>query len=228
MSVEPVVSLPLPKVVSLNVGMPVAMAHGTKEVVSGIVKQASEQTHALSYTGLEGDGQGDTVHHGGRDKAICVYFERHLPHWADKYNRSFEAGAFGENLTVSEWTEHDLCIGDIVQIGDVVVQVSQPRQPCYKLGLRHELQELPQDVQLSGYTGFYFRVIKEGMLKTGLELNRIERHPAAKSIAEANRLMYIDKEDAAGLRELLSVEELSTSWKEQLGKRLRRLEQQRA
>ncbi|MGO4371856.1 3-alpha domain-containing protein [Paenibacillus sp. MCAF20] len=102
------------------------------------------------------------------------------------------------------------------------------RKKCYKLGLRHELQELPQDVQLSGYTGFYFRVIKEGMLKTGLELNRIGRHPAAKSIAEANRLMYIDKEDAAGLRELLSVEELSISWQEQLGKRLRRLEQQEA
>ncbi|MDQ0057984.1 MOSC domain-containing protein [Paenibacillus harenae] len=226
MSIDTVVSLP--RVVSLNVGMPVSMAHGSKEVVSGIVKRASEQPHALSFTGLEGDGQGDTVHHGGRDKAICAYFERNLPYWSNKYDRTFEAGAFGENLTVSEWTEHDLCIGDIVQIGDVVVQVSQPRQPCYKLGLRHDLQELPQDVQLTGYTGFYFRVMKEGVLQSGSELVIVQRHPAAISIAEANRLMYIDKEDVAGLRELLAVEELSVSWQEQLGNRLRRLEQQEA
>lgn len=226
MTVDTTVSMP--RVVSLNVGLPVSMAHGSKEVVSGIVKRASEQPHALSFTGIEGDGQGDTVHHGGRDKAICVYFERHLPYWSRKYNRSFEAGAFGENLTISEWTEQDLCIGDIVNIGDVVVQVSQPRQPCYKLGLRHDLPELPGHVQLQGYTGFYFRVMKEGVLHSGSELMIVQRHPAGISIAEANRLMYINKEDVAGLRELLAVHELAVSWQEQLGKRLRRLEQQEA
>lgn len=216
--------LRLSKVVSLNLGLPVEMAHGSKEVLTGIVKRPSADEHFLSFTGLEGDGQGDTVNHGGPDKAVCVYFENHFAYWSEQYGKPFEPGAFGENLTVSDWTEDDLRIGDVVQIGEAIVQVSQPRQPCYKLGLRHDLPGLPQSVQQTGFTGFYFRVLKEGVIRAGTELKLVERHPADKSIAEANRLMYADKENIRGLRELLAVKELSDSWQKQLGKRLKCLE----
>lgn len=211
--------------VALNVGMPLLMAHGSKEIVSGIFKQSSALSHEISFTGVQGDGQGDLVHHGGPDKAVCVYFEQRYPYWREQYEETFDYGAFGENLTLSNWKEEDLCIGDIIQAGDVVFQVSQPRQPCYKLGLRHTLPELPAHVQREGYTGLYFRVLKEGSIQAGVELEVIHKHPARKSILEANRVMFWDKEDKQAIRELIEVEELSTSWKQQLGARLNRLEQ---
>jgi MOSC domain-containing protein YiiM len=211
------------RLVSLNVGEPIAIAHGTKEVFSGIFKKSSLQAHFLSFTGLQGDGQGDTVHHGGPDKAVCAYFEQHYSHWRELYNSSFEYGAFGENFTLSDWSEDDLCIGDIVEVGEVRLQVSQPRQPCFKLGLRHHLPELPELVQKKGYTGFYFRVLREGIVSAGLEFHVTQSHPARKSIMEANRIMYIDKDDIQGIRELLAVQELAESWQDQLGGRLKKL-----
>lgn len=209
--------------VSLNVGKPIALAHGSKEVLSGIIKQPSAQPLALSLTGLEGDGQGDLVNHGGPDKAVCAYFEQRYPYWRSEFDKPFHFGAFGENFTLSEWTEDDLCIGDIVQAGETVLQVSQPRQPCFKLGIRHELPELPVQVQLTGYTGFYFRVLQEGRVKAGTALSIAQRHPARITIAEANRIMYKDKEDQDGIRALLEVQELAASWQKQLGKRLDKL-----
>lgn len=209
--------------VSLNVGEPVTIAHGTKEVLSGIFKKSSQLPHLLTMTGLQGDGQGDTIHHGGPDKAVCVYFEKRYAYWNEQLEKPFEYGAFGENFTLSNWTEDDLCIGDIVQAGEVILQISQPRQPCYKLGLRHKQPELPEHVQRMGYTGFYFRVLQEGSIEAGTVFTITQRHPARKSITEANRLMYKDKEDLKGIRDLLDVQELAASWQEQLGNRLNRL-----
>ncbi|NIK76693.1 MOSC domain-containing protein YiiM [Paenibacillus castaneae] len=215
------------RLISLNIGEPVAIAHGAKEVVSGIFKQPSSLPNLLRYTGLQGDGQGDQIRHGGPDKAVCAYFEKRYSFWREQYQAPFDIGAFGENFTISNWTEEDLCIGDIIQAGEVVLQVSQPRQPCFKLGLRNGLPELPERVKQEGYTGFYFRVLQEGEVKAGVELTVTHRHPAAKSIAEANRIMYIDKDDIKGLKELLEVKELAISWRDQLGSRLRNLQQEK-
>ncbi|MGG1636481.1 MOSC domain-containing protein [Paenibacillus sp. FSL K6-3182] len=212
------------KLVSLNIGMPKSITHGSKEVLTGIYKQPSQATHALSTIGLEGDGQGDTIHHGGPDKAVCVYFEQRYAYWREKYEEPFDYGAFGENFTLSSWTEGDLCIGDIIQADDVILQVSQPRQPCYKLGLRHKLPELPGHVQREGYTGLYFRVLQEGHIQAGMTFEIKYKHPARKTVMEANRVMYRDKDDIKGIRELLDVKELAASWQEQLGARLTRLQ----
>jgi MOSC domain-containing protein YiiM len=210
--------------VSLNVGMPVSIAYGSKEILSGIFKQPTLTAHALTTTGLLGDGQGDTLHHGGPDKAVCVYFQERYSYWREHYEEPFDYGAFGENFTLSNWTEEDLCIGDIIQAGDVILQVSQPRQPCYKLGLRHKLPELPGHVQREGYTGLYFRVLQEGIIQAGMTFEITYKHPARKTVLEANRVMYRDKEDLKGISELLEVKELSASWQEQLGTRLNRLQ----
>lgn len=212
--------------ISLNVGMPSMIAHGSKEVLTGIFKQPSQLAHKLSMTGLQGDGQGDTVHHGGPDKAVCAYFEKRYPLWEEELGASFQSGSFGENFTLSNWTEDDLCIGDQIQLGEILLEVSQPRQPCFKLGLRNGLPDLPVRAQRNGFTGFYFRVLQEGEVREGAELTITHRHPARKTIAEANRIMYIDKEDVKGLQELLEVEELAKSWRDQLGSRLSRLQQE--
>ncbi|GLX68084.1 MOSC domain-containing protein [Paenibacillus glycanilyticus] len=212
-------------IVSLNVGTPVEAMHGKKPIQTGIFKSSSAGRHYLSATGLAGDGQADLVHHGGPDKAVCAYFERHFPYWEEWLGDKLSYGAFGENWTLSDWTEHDLFIGDIVQAGDVIVQVSQPRQPCFKLGIRHNRPELTMQVQNTGYTGFYFRVLREGDVESGDALKIVERHPAAISLAEANRVMYQGKDDLQGMAALLEVEALSASWKETFSSRIERLQQ---
>ncbi|WP_238327482.1 MOSC domain-containing protein [Paenibacillus gorillae] len=215
-------------IVSLNVGKPAEALHGSKPIMTGIFKTPSQAAHQLSVTGLNGDGQADTVHHGGPDKAVCAYFEAHYPFWEERLATALPYGAFGENWTVSGWSENDLCIGDIIQAGEVTVQVSQPRQPCYKLGIRHNRPALTAEVQNTGYTGFYFRVLEEGQVSAGVNLSILERHPSGITIAEANQVMYTAKRDRAALEALLAVDALASSWRETLNARLEKLIQEQA
>lgn len=212
-----------PSIVSLQIGMPSLIAHGSKEVLSGIFKQPTGEARRAGADGIEGDGQGDTINHGGPDKAVCAYFAKRFPYWESQFDRRFEPGSFGENVTIGEWTEEELNIGDIVQAGDAVLQVSQPRQPCFKLGLRNKLPSLPMLVQQTGYSGFYFRVMVPGNLQKGLRLSIIDRHPAGMSIMEANTIMYHKKDDAEATQKLLAIKELAESWRVQLEGRLAKL-----
>ena len=123
----------------------------------------------VTPTGIEGDGQADLVNHGGVDKAICVYPLAHYPHWQEMIGRELSPAAFGENFTVDGLTEADVCIGDTWRVGeDVLVQVSQPRQPCWKLARRWQRKTLALEVQESGKTGWYFRVLEEGTVQAGM------------------------------------------------------------
>lgn len=211
------------RIVSLQVGKPVPAAYGSKQVETGIFKTSSADAHYLGLTGLDGDGQADTKHHGGPDKAVCAYFAERYPYWSEWLGREVENGSFGENFTLDGWTEADLCIGDILENEKVTLQVSQPRVPCFKLGIRNDEPQMPAEASRTGFTGFYFRVLKEGEVKAGDSLKLISKHPAGISIAEANRVMHIDKDDQAGIQALLAVEELADAWRETLTARLNRL-----
>lgn len=211
---------------SFNVGLPVAVPHGARTIESGIFKQAVTGSVAVRADGPEGDGQADLVHHGGSDKALCVYFGSHYPYWEERMGRQLEWGSFGENITLAGGSESDLRIGDILSVGTATVQVSQPRQPCFKLGIRHGLPELTEWVQTTGYTGFYFRVLKEGAISAGDTATILERPGHGMTIAEANRIYYQCKRDAASIRRLLSTPELAASWREALQSRLDKLERE--
>ncbi|GKU79235.1 MOSC domain-containing protein [Paenibacillus sp. L3-i20] len=208
---------------SLLIGKPKMIQHGSKEVLSGIFKEPTKESHFVSRMGIQGDGQGDLVHHGGEDKAVCAYFQTRYPYWEALFNRSFAHGSFGENFTLSHWTEDDLFIGDIVTIGEVTLQISQPRQPCFKLGLRNEMPALPMLSQQTGYTGFYFRVLKEGYVHAGQQFNIVDRHPAKVSLAYANQMMYVEKDNVEAIRKVLEVKELAASWQNQFTSRLEKL-----
>lgn len=208
---------------TLQVGRPQLLQHGSKDVLSGIFKLASEEAHHVRFLGIEGDGQGDTVNHGGPDKAICAYFVKRYPYWSEQAGRPIQNGAFGENFSITHWTEDQLYIGDIIVVGDTVLQVSQPRQPCYKLGLRNEWPELPALAQQTGFTGFYFRVLQEGIVKAGDTVVIKERHGAKFSIAAANHVMYQEKTNKWAIQSLLAVDALSASWRDQLTARLNKL-----
>jgi MOSC domain-containing protein YiiM len=210
------------QLLSLNISMPVTVHYQGKPLETGIFKQPVEGSLMLSSAQLDGDGQADLINHGGKDKAVCVYCVEHYNYWEDQLQRKLSYGAFGENFTVADMLESDVHIGDIYEVGDAIVQISQPRQPCFKLGLKHRVAELPAQVQETGYTGYYFRVLQEGAVAAGQTFRRVEQHPLAVSLSDANRLKYHDKSNLDGIRRLLAVDALSDSWRESFQKRLDR------
>lgn len=205
---------------SINVGTPVVMEYQNKEIISGYNKTPVAQMVFLSKLNFAGDGQGDLVHHGGEDKAICVYPFEHYDYWKGELGISLMFGAFGENLTTEGMLEDEICIGDIFQIGEAVVQVSQPRQPCYKIAAKYGMKDFPAKIQETGYTGYYLRVLQEGWVTPGGKLSLMQRHSACITIQCANHIMYHDKKNTDGIQTILDVPELSASWRETLTKRL--------
>ncbi|UJF32427.1 MOSC domain-containing protein [Paenibacillus hexagrammi] len=212
------------EIVSVNVGIPQSIIYQGKELETGIYKSQVSSSLRLTKTQLEGDGQADLVNHGGPDKAICVYAKEHFAYWESKLGCELHPGAFGENLTVTGLLEDVVCIGDIFQIGDAVVQVSQPRQPCHKLAKRYDVQDLPVQVQNTGFTGYYFRVLKEGNIPAQPTIRLTQKDPAGITVANANQIKYHDKANAEGIRSILAVEALSQSWRQSFEKRLSELE----
>lgn len=208
------------EIFSLNVGMPREVQFQQKDVSTGIFKKATDEALYLSYLNFEGDGQGDLVHHGGREKAVCVYPYEHYPFWENELNRPLEYGSLGENLTIKGLLETDVCIGDVFELGKAIVQVSQPRQPCYKLTIRHGVPDMLLKVQQTGYTGFYFRVLAEGVVSKDDGLSLLHRHPKEITVSFANRIMHRDKDNIEGIKQILEVEELSLNWRNTFLKRL--------
>ncbi|TLS49877.1 MOSC domain-containing protein [Paenibacillus antri] len=205
---------------SLNVGKPTTVLYKGREVVTAIAKSPVAGPLRLDAAPLPGDEQADAVHHGGPDKAICAYCYEHYPYWERTIGKPLSPGAFGENFTLLGATEDEVRIGDTFRLGDALLQVSQPRVPCFKLSARHERPTLEAEVTASGFTGFYLRVLNPGAVAAGDRLRLETPHPAGVTVAEANRIMHRDKRDAAGLRRLLDVDALADSWRSQLSKRL--------
>ncbi|NRR02758.1 MOSC domain-containing protein [Brevibacillus sp. RS1.1] len=208
------------EILSINVAKPKQVQYQNKEVSTGIYKTPTTKALYLSFLNLEGDGQADLVHHGGKEKAVCVYPYEHYPFWEAQLQRELPIGAFGENLTIRGIVETDVCIGDIFQLGEAVVQISQPRQPCYKLSVRYGVPEMLVKVQETGYTGYYFRVLKEGLVSHTDGLIRLSSHPKAITVSYANRIMHQEKDNIDGMKKLLEVEELSSNWRATFTKRL--------
>lgn len=214
----------IPQVVSVNVGKPQTITYTNKELTTGLDKQPVDGPVYLGETNLEGDGQADLVHHGGKDKAVCVYIHEHYAHWNGQLQRELPLGAFGENLTVTGLDEAEVQIGDVYRIGGAVVQVSQPRQPCYKLAEKYGLSQLPLWVQQTGFTGFYFRVLEQGFIAKGDAIELIRRAEGSVTLRFANDMLYHDKANVEGARKVLQAPGLSDSWRETFGKRLKELE----
>lgn len=205
---------------SLQVGRPAPLAHGKSYVQSGFVKTEVAGPTWLSRSGLAGDEQADKKNHGGPEKAVCVYPLEHYPYWKARLDRSLPAAAFGENFSTMGLTEPVVCIGDVFRVGGATVQVSQPRRPCFKLGAYYRLKELVLWVQETGLTGFYLRVLEEGEVQAGNEIVLLERPYPGASVAEANRVMHIDKQDEQALEHLAAVGGLAESWRSKFEKRL--------
>ncbi|HDR7420662.1 TPA: MOSC domain-containing protein, partial [Bacillus cereus] len=208
------------QLLSLNIGLPKEVTYGGKVIHTGINKKQVKEPVYLSFVKFNGDGQADLVHHGGVDKAVCVYTGDHYPYWEKELNQDFVYGAFGENITVSSMREEDVCIGDTFELGQAIVQVTQPRQPCFKLAKKYNIPKLPLYFQETGYTGFYFRVLKEGWVSSVDTLKKLQSDPKGVSVAFANRIMHKEKQNIEGVKRILEVNALSCSWRKSFEKRI--------
>ncbi|MBW4082197.1 MOSC domain-containing protein [Paenibacillus sp. S150] len=197
------------EVISLNVGKPKTVDYRGKPLETGIYKLPAEGKVQLHLEGFAGDGQADLVNHGGADKAVCVYPIEHYAFWEQWLGKSLEYSAFGENITASGLLETEVCIGDVYEIGSALLQVSQPRFPCFKLAQKHGPADMPAQVLNTGYSGFYFRVLREGQLAAGDKIIKKESGAGSFPVKQVLYLMEHGRKDKNGLAELARLETLS-------------------
>jgi MOSC domain-containing protein YiiM len=207
------------QIISVNVGTPGPQIYRGHLVSTAGHKQPVAEA-MLRLTNLDGDRQADLKNHGGPDKAVCVYSFDHYPYWESAFGRKLTPGAFSENFTISGLRESRVSIGDTFRAGEAVVQISQPRKPCSKLAGRHNRKDLPALIHANGFSGFYLRVLSEGMVRAGDEFTLVTRHPMGVTVEFANQVMYEQRHDLDSLRRLLAVPELSAVWRGTLSERL--------
>ncbi|WP_181350951.1 MOSC domain-containing protein [Thalassobacillus sp. CUG 92003] len=208
------------RVVSLNIGMPVTLHSEFGEVETAIRKQPVTSRVYLDTLNFNGDQQADQKHHGGVDKAVCLYPHQHYAYWESFYQRTFRIPAFGENLTVSGVSEHNTHIGDIYKLGEAELQVTQPRQPCYKITRNHDIEGFPTEVIKTGYTGFYLRVLKPGYVSPEDQMKRVHIDNAKVTISEVNDVKYDGNIHADELERVMAVEALAESLYDSLKRNL--------
>ena len=213
------------KIISINISSPslVSLDGGPKKYRSGIFKTPVSDPIFLDQLGFAGDGVGDTKIHGGVDLAVCAYCVEHFLHWNDKLNRKLAPGAFGENLSLEGMFETDVCIGDIFEVGSAQIQISQPRQPCHKLNKVFNDQSMACSVQKTGFSGYYLRVLKTGMVESGSPIKLIHKDPNGISIEDANALLRKGGANVPNMKNLISHPSLSNEWRKMFQKRLDRI-----
>lgn len=218
------------KLLSIQVSMPKTLGKGTSpnpmfgQWSTGIFKELVSGPVMVRRLNLEGDGQADLTVHGGPDKAVYAYPVEHYPSWQTELEMpELTNGAFGENLTVEGALEADVAIGDVHRIGSAVLQVSQPRFPCWKLQRKWQRMDLPTRLIRSGRTGWYYRVLEEGTIEAGDEVERVARPCPQWTVKRACELLFQsgrDPQKRAEARELTECELLADAWREAIRERI--------
>lgn len=213
------------RVVSLNVGIPREVKGPNGSVTTGIFKSPVSGRLTLRRHNLDGDEKADLRYHGGEHKAVYAYPYEHYDYWREHLGRDdFTFGQFGENLTTEGMLETEVHIGDVFRIGTASIQVTQPRQPCYKLGIRMGRPEIVKEFLESERSGIYFRVVEEGELAAGDPIELIQPDPERVSVHFVNHLRFFDKSNREGIAKALRVQALSPSWREDFEAMLERAE----
>jgi MOSC domain-containing protein YiiM len=209
------------RILSVCVSEPVTVLHEGKEVLTGIFKQPVEERVRVGEMGIVDDGQADLTVHGGRDKAVYVYAAQHYPVWAAELGREeLEPGQFGENLTVSGIDEANVRIGDRVAFGSVIGIVSQPRIPCYKLGIRMGDGGFPKRFTEAGRPGFYLRIEQVGETGVGDAFELVEEAEHGITVADLWRIVFGGKSESSrrdAARCLDVMPYLDAGWRRRLG-----------
>ena len=202
------------KIVSVNVGLPRKVTWQGKLVTTGIFKKPVSGPVMMRALNLDGDGQADLTVHGGASKAVYAYPSEHYGYWRTELpGVDLPWGMFGENFTTEGLLEEAVYIGDKFRIGGTEVMVTEPRMPCYKVGIKFGRADIIKRFLVSRRTGFYFAVVHEGMVGAGDAVELIGREQHEISISDITRLYAFDKDDLKSLRRAIEVDSLPDNWK---------------
>jgi MOSC domain-containing protein YiiM len=201
-------------VISVNVGLPGDLQIDGRPVPTGIFKTPVAGPVRVRTLNLDGDRQADLTVHGGADKAVYLYPSEHYMFWQESLGQDLSWGAFGENLTVAGLAEDTISIGDQLGIGTAVLQVTQPRLPCFKLAGKFQRDDIIKEFLDSRKTGFYARVLKEGVLQAGDTISLLQKEPQRVTIRELTDLYLTKEPGRSRLDRVLSVDALAASWRE--------------
>ena len=202
------------RLLSVNVGLPRDVSWRGRTVRTAIFKSPVTGRRRVRRLNVDGDGQADLVGHGGEHRAVYVYDRSAYEHWSEVLGRDdLVPGHFGENLTVDGMPDDEVCVGDRYRVGGATFEVTQPRVTCFKVGLRLEEPRMPALLYSHGRPGFYLRVLEEGEVGAGDEIERVAVGPEAMSVREISALLYLPGHRPAALRRALAIPALSEGWR---------------
>jgi len=184
------------QIISTNIAQPTTIIWNGQEVVSGIFKTPTNQPIFLGKQDVKGDEVTDRIHHGGEFKACYMFSAEQYPHWKNLYpHLNWQYGMLGENLTVSGFDESQVLIGNIYKVGNALIQITQPREPCFKFGVKFGTQEVLKQFINHGYPGTYVRILEEGFVKTGDDLILVESAKKSLTTCEFFKLLFSEEKD---------------------------------
>ena len=209
------------ELISINISQPKTINYGNKSIITGIFKTPIDGPVKLMKLNVEGDGQADLQVHGGINKAVYAYPFEHYDFWKKELKRDdLSYGQFGENLTTLGILEDQTYIGDIFRIGSAVLEVTQPRTPCYKLGIKMQLSTFPKKFLQSGRIGFYLKVLEEGEIKAKEPFEKIHNNDKGLTIKDLWDLVFFDLENIEDAIRALKLTSLGPEWRQPLEKRV--------
>jgi MOSC domain-containing protein YiiM len=212
------------KIISINVGRPRLVMRNGEPVSTGIFKEPVHGRVMMRTLNLDGDRQADLSVHGGPEKAVYVYPSEHYAFWKRELpDMELPWGMFGENLTTEGMFETEINIGDRFRIGSAEVMVTQPRMPCYKLGIRFDRTDIIKRFLMSERSGFYLSVLREGEVGTGDEFGLIQKNSSGVRVVDVTRLYSSEKRNVDLMRRAIATEALPSSWREYFQTRLENL-----
>ena len=215
----------MPKILSVNVSLPKEVDFEGQKVTTGIFKKSIDGRIMLRTLNLDGDKQADLTVHGGPDKAVYAYPIEHYEFWRKVYpNMEMPNGMFGENLTIEGLMESEVSVGDSFEIGSSKVIATQPRMPCYKLGVKFGRMDVLKKFLASGRSGIYFKVLEEGEVGAGDPIIQIKKDTIRVGITDIVRLYSSDREDIEMMRRAVKVEALPEGWRDYFLEQIRRVE----
>jgi MOSC domain-containing protein YiiM len=212
------------KLISVNVGLPRVVMSNGDPVSTGIFKEPVAGRVVLRTLNLDGDRQADLSVHGGRSKAVYAYPSEHYDYWKHELpEMKLPWGMFGENFTSAGLFESELSIGDKFRVGSAVVMVTEPRMPCYKLGIKFRRSDIVKKFLASERTGFYFAVLREGEVGVGDSIEMIEGSKHNVRVSDITLLYTREKHNVGLLRRAMEVEPLPESWESYFQHRIEKL-----
>ncbi|MFE4427957.1 MOSC domain-containing protein [Peribacillus butanolivorans] len=207
------------KIVSLQAGKPKQEMFSNVKILSAMDKKPLDNV-TVTKSGIVGDGVGNLKFHGGPDRALCIYPFEHYSFWNEKFSKQLDIPAFGENLTVAGMMETHTYIGDIYQIGGTIVQITQGRIPCSTISHFNQEPKFLTSVMKTSFTGYFAKVIQEGVIKKQDEIVLLDRLQENISVYYATEVILHNRDGQDGAHALLSVDSLAEDWKQRILKRV--------